>query len=73
MSELRRRDVKILIEVMAGAPGSGVEKGAFIADLWGNIFELLELAPDSERSRDRAISSLSVNIAPPNGGAPSNG
>jgi catechol 2,3-dioxygenase-like lactoylglutathione lyase family enzyme len=48
MSELRRRDVKILIEVMAGAPGSGVEKGAFIADPWDNIFELLELAPDSE-------------------------
>jgi catechol 2,3-dioxygenase-like lactoylglutathione lyase family enzyme len=48
MSELRRREVKILIEVMAGAPGSGVEKGAFIADPWDNIFELLELAPDSE-------------------------
>ena len=52
MSELRRRDVKILIEVMAGAPGSGVKKGAFIADPWDNIFELLELAPDSE---DRVI------------------
>jgi catechol 2,3-dioxygenase-like lactoylglutathione lyase family enzyme len=48
MSELRRRDVKILIDVMAGAPGSGVEKGAFIADPWDNIFELLELARDSE-------------------------
>jgi hypothetical protein len=31
MSELRRRNVRILIDVMAGAPGSGVEKGAFIA------------------------------------------
>jgi hypothetical protein len=44
MSEIRHRDVKILIDVMAGAPGSGVEKGAFIADPWDNIFELLELA-----------------------------
>ena len=48
MSEIRRRDVKILIDVMAGAPGSGVEKGAFIADPWDNIVELLELARDSE-------------------------
>jgi hypothetical protein len=48
MSELQRRDVKILIDVIAGAPGSGVEKGAFIADPWDNIFELLELARDSE-------------------------
>jgi catechol 2,3-dioxygenase-like lactoylglutathione lyase family enzyme len=47
MSELRRRDVRILIDVMDGAPGSGVEKGAFIADPWDNIFELLQLAPDS--------------------------
>ena len=48
MPELQRRDVKILIDVIAGAPGSGVEKGAFIADPWDNIFELLELARDSE-------------------------
>jgi catechol 2,3-dioxygenase-like lactoylglutathione lyase family enzyme len=48
MSELRRLDVKILIDVMAGAPGSGVEKGAFIADPWDNIFELLELAWNSK-------------------------
>jgi hypothetical protein len=48
MSELQRHDVKILIDVIAGAPGSGVEKGAFIADPWDNIFELLELARDSE-------------------------
>jgi hypothetical protein len=44
VSEIRRGDVKILIDVMAGAPGSGVEKGAFLADPWDNIFELLELA-----------------------------
>jgi lactoylglutathione lyase/glyoxylase I family protein len=43
MSDLRGRDVKILIDVVDGAPGSGVGKGAFIADPWGNIFELLEL------------------------------
>jgi hypothetical protein len=28
MSELRRPNVRILIEMMAGAPGSGIEKGA---------------------------------------------
>jgi catechol 2,3-dioxygenase-like lactoylglutathione lyase family enzyme len=48
LSELRHRGVRILIDVMAGAPGIGVEKGAFIADPWGNIFELLQLAHDSE-------------------------
>ena len=48
MSELRRRDVKILIDVMAGASGSGAEKGAFIADPWDNTIELLELARNSE-------------------------
>jgi hypothetical protein len=37
-----------LIDVMAGAPGIGVEKGAFIADPWGNIFELLQFVQDSE-------------------------
>jgi hypothetical protein len=31
MSELRRPDVKILIEMMAGAPGSGIEKGASVS------------------------------------------
>jgi catechol 2,3-dioxygenase-like lactoylglutathione lyase family enzyme len=48
VSELRHRGVKILMDVFAGAPGIGVEKGAFIADPWGNIFELLQLAHDSE-------------------------
>jgi catechol 2,3-dioxygenase-like lactoylglutathione lyase family enzyme len=48
ISEFRRRDVKILIDVTAGAPGIGVEKVAFIADPWGNIFELLQLSPDSK-------------------------
>jgi hypothetical protein len=48
VSELRRRDVKILIDVMAGASGSGVKKVAFIADSWDNVFELVELARDSE-------------------------
>jgi glyoxylase I family protein len=48
VSELRRRDVKILVDVMAGAPGNFVKKGALIADPWDNVFELLELARDSE-------------------------
>jgi lactoylglutathione lyase/glyoxylase I family protein len=48
MAELRRRGAKILIDIVAGAPGSGVAKGAFIADPWENIFELLELAQESE-------------------------
>jgi hypothetical protein len=48
MAELRRRGAKILIDIIAGAPGSGVAKGAFIADPWENIFELLELARESE-------------------------
>jgi lactoylglutathione lyase/glyoxylase I family protein len=47
VAELRRRDVKIVIDVTAGAPGSGVEKAAFIADPWGNMFELLELPRSS--------------------------
>jgi catechol 2,3-dioxygenase-like lactoylglutathione lyase family enzyme len=50
ISELRRREVKILIDVIPGAPGTGVEKGAFIADPFGNIFELLQLFPSSETS-----------------------
>jgi catechol 2,3-dioxygenase-like lactoylglutathione lyase family enzyme len=48
MAELRRRNVKILLDVMAGPPGSGVEKCAFILDPWDNIFELLEVSPGSE-------------------------
>lgn len=43
ISDLRNRGVKILIEGMDGLPGLGVEKVAFIADPWGNIYELLQL------------------------------
>jgi catechol 2,3-dioxygenase-like lactoylglutathione lyase family enzyme len=43
VTELRRSDVKILIEVMEGAPGTGIAKAAFIADPWDNILELVEL------------------------------
>jgi catechol 2,3-dioxygenase-like lactoylglutathione lyase family enzyme len=43
VAELRGRDVKILIDDGDGAPGSGGKKLAFIADPWGNLFELLEL------------------------------
>ncbi len=44
MSDLRRRGVKILIDVFDGPPGLGIEKVAFIADPWGNVYELLQLA-----------------------------
>ena len=44
LADLRRRDVKILVDDIPGAPGSGVEKIAFIADPWGNIYELLQYA-----------------------------
>jgi catechol 2,3-dioxygenase-like lactoylglutathione lyase family enzyme len=39
VSDLRRRGVKVLIDVVDGAPGI-----AFIADPWGNVYELLEFA-----------------------------
>jgi catechol 2,3-dioxygenase-like lactoylglutathione lyase family enzyme len=42
VSDLRRRGVKIIIDGMDGPPGLGVEKVAFIADPWGNIYELLQ-------------------------------
>jgi catechol 2,3-dioxygenase-like lactoylglutathione lyase family enzyme len=48
VSELRRREVKILIDVTAGAPGSGAKRIAFIADPWGNIYELFEPADDGD-------------------------
>jgi glyoxylase I family protein len=44
LADLRRHDVKILVDDIPGAPGSGVEKIAFIADPWGNIYELLQYA-----------------------------
>lgn len=47
VSELRRRDVNVYIDVMAGPPGTGIEKRAFVADPWGNAIELLQLAPES--------------------------
>jgi catechol 2,3-dioxygenase-like lactoylglutathione lyase family enzyme len=39
VSDLRRRGVRVLIDVIDGAPGI-----AFIADPWGNVYELIELA-----------------------------
>jgi catechol 2,3-dioxygenase-like lactoylglutathione lyase family enzyme len=42
MSDLRSRGVRILVDVMKGAPEIGVEKIAFIADPWGNVYELLQ-------------------------------
>jgi len=47
VADLRGRDVKFMIDVMAGAPGSGVDKAAFIEDPWGNVVELLQLTPGS--------------------------
>lgn len=38
LSDLRRRGVRVLVDAIEGAPGI-----AFIADPWGNIYELLEL------------------------------
>jgi catechol 2,3-dioxygenase-like lactoylglutathione lyase family enzyme len=42
ISNLRRRGVRIIIDVTDALPGIGVEKVAFIADPWGNIYELLQ-------------------------------
>jgi glyoxylase I family protein len=46
MSDLRRRGVKILIDVTDVVPEVGVEKVAFITDPWGNVYELLQLADE---------------------------
>jgi catechol 2,3-dioxygenase-like lactoylglutathione lyase family enzyme len=42
MADFRRRDVRVLIDVSPAAPETGAEKIAFIADPWGNIYELLQ-------------------------------
>jgi catechol 2,3-dioxygenase-like lactoylglutathione lyase family enzyme len=42
VSELRRRGVRILLDATDGSPEIGVQKVAFIADPWGNIYELLQ-------------------------------
>src|SRR6202012_3091287 len=34
VTDLRQSDVKIIIDVMEGAPGTGIAKAAFIADPW---------------------------------------
>lgn len=44
VSELRRRGVRIVLDTVDGLPEIGVEKVAFIADPWGNIYELLQVA-----------------------------
>jgi catechol 2,3-dioxygenase-like lactoylglutathione lyase family enzyme len=46
MSDLRHREVKILLDVTDGVPEIGVEKIAFISDPWGNVYELLQLADE---------------------------
>jgi catechol 2,3-dioxygenase-like lactoylglutathione lyase family enzyme len=45
IADLRRRGVRILIDVFDGAAGLKI---AFIADPWGNVYELLE-PPGEER------------------------
>jgi catechol 2,3-dioxygenase-like lactoylglutathione lyase family enzyme len=44
ISDLRRRGVQVLMDTTDGLPEISVEKFAFIADPWGNIYELLQLA-----------------------------
>ena len=46
MSDLRRRELKILLDVTDGVPEIGVKKIAFISDPWGNVYELLQLADE---------------------------
>jgi lactoylglutathione lyase/glyoxylase I family protein len=48
VAELKRRNVKIVVDVMAGLIEKGIEKVAFIADPWDNAFELLQLTSDSK-------------------------
>jgi catechol 2,3-dioxygenase-like lactoylglutathione lyase family enzyme len=45
IADLRRRGVRILLDVFDGASGLKI---AFIADPWGNVYELLE-PPGEER------------------------
>jgi catechol 2,3-dioxygenase-like lactoylglutathione lyase family enzyme len=47
-ADLKSRGVKVLIDGVPGAPGSGIEKVSFIADPWGNVVELLQVANDTE-------------------------
>ena len=50
ISDLRPCGVRILVDGVDGGPGSGVEKVAFIADPWGNVYELLQLADEERRT-----------------------
>jgi catechol 2,3-dioxygenase-like lactoylglutathione lyase family enzyme len=43
MSDLRARGVQIFLDVMDGAAGSGIQKGSFIIDPWGNPIELVQV------------------------------
>jgi catechol 2,3-dioxygenase-like lactoylglutathione lyase family enzyme len=47
IADLRRRGVRVLIDVFDGA--SGLKIG-FIADPWGNVYELLEPAGEESRT-----------------------
>ncbi|WP_213804337.1 VOC family protein [Granulicella sp. dw_53] len=42
-AHLKSRGVNVLVDGMTGVAGSGVERGSFIADPWGNVIEILQL------------------------------
>jgi lactoylglutathione lyase/glyoxylase I family protein len=44
VADLRRRGVRIFIDVTPGVPETGVDKVAFVADPWGNLYEFVQLA-----------------------------
>jgi lactoylglutathione lyase/glyoxylase I family protein len=44
VADLRGRGVRIFIDVRPGIPETGVDKVAFVADPWGNLYELVQLA-----------------------------
>lgn len=46
MSHLKSRGATVVLDVVAGALGSGVRKAAFISDPWGNVLEFLEMETD---------------------------
>jgi catechol 2,3-dioxygenase-like lactoylglutathione lyase family enzyme len=45
MAGVRARNIRVVMDSMAAAPGTGATRIAFIGDPWGNIVELIELSP----------------------------
>ena len=60
VADLRRRGAKVLIDVMVGASGFKI---AFIADPWGNLYELLELAGEIGRLPDELVWPIPLAIS----------